>query len=74
MQVQMVMLLELSGLHVALYFTEALSFGLRLNRSKHHADAERSTSVLRSQAIPRQLLKAVLLANLDSYILSEIGE
>ena len=37
-------------------------------------NAERSTSVLGSQAIPRQLHRAFLLANLNSYILSKIGE
>jgi hypothetical protein len=35
---------------------------------------ERPTIVPRSQAIPRGLLKVVLLANLNSYILSKIGE
>jgi hypothetical protein len=37
-------------------------------------NTERSTCVLRSQAIPRGLFKVVLLANLNSYMLSKIGE
>lgn len=69
---------EQLGLDVTLYLTQTQLFGRRLNRGQHPTDAERSTCVLASQAIPSktslQRWSSSLISIPTSWEVSKISE